>query len=738
MSTYPGNVSLSNAVKERVVSTFQQALDLYKQGRTDEVVQGCGLILRMDPMFEPAKKLMEKARNPSAPINVDSLVQQLTADPMVAAREAMAARKFQKVIDLTTEVLTNDLMNEEARVMNEQAREKLEASPFVDQFVKKAAEAIASGDVAAARAGIDKIKSLDGDDTAVARLESELAKVKPKAAASPSFVVDNPAPAPGARGTAQASDFGFTFEEDKGGGQQPSSFGSFSFDSPFSTDTGSTPSITPPAGFDSKPAAPAQPSGTFSFDTPPPSPGFSGGFSFDKPAAGAPGAPATPGNFDFATASIETSPDDQKKIQQYLADGDRAFDGGDYQGAIDLWSRIFLIDVTNDLASERIDKAKKKKRESEQKGENLLASAIQAFESGDRNVAREKFNQVLKLDPNNSQALDYLARLEEVPVEGGATATTAPITPPESFADVFADDIPAGGAPLTPPPPPSPASAAPIPTPVAAKKPAAAKAKAAPAPSTGGAMRAIVAVVILAVLAGGGWYAWTKFMSKPKYDPAATEAIFRTATSLSQKGQYDAAIAMLQEVKSDDPQHDKALQMMADMQQKKSQNSAKPTLSSAAWQDALNGAKAAFDARDYDAAKKQFDAAARMKPLPPDMQALYTQASQQVAKLEGAKALFNEQRYQDALSNLQSLQQQDPQNGSIRRLIADAHFNLGAVDLQQEKVDAAAEEFGEVLKIDPNDELAKRSKALAERYNGQPKDLLYKIYVKYLPLRKAT
>ena len=44
-------------------------------------------------------------------------------------------------------------------------------------------------------------------------------------------------------------------------------------------------------------------------------------------------------------------------------------------------------------------------------------------------------------------------------------------------------------------------------------------------------------------------------------------------------------------------------------------------------------------------------------------------------------------------------------------------------------------EFDEVLKSDPNDELAKRSRTLAERYSGQPKDLLYKIYVKYLPLR---
>ena len=52
------------------------------------------------------------------------------------------------------------------------------------------------------------------------------------------------------------------------------------------------------------------------------------------------------------------APDDQKKVQQYLSDGDRAFEAADYQTAIDLWSRIFLIDVTNDAASERIERAK--------------------------------------------------------------------------------------------------------------------------------------------------------------------------------------------------------------------------------------------------------------------------------------------------------------------------------------------------------------------------------------------
>src|SRR2546421_12174738 len=73
MSTYLGNDSLSPAVKERVLSTFQQTLALYKQGRMEEVVAGCGLILRMDPQFDPAKKLLDKSRNPQLPIDVDKL-----------------------------------------------------------------------------------------------------------------------------------------------------------------------------------------------------------------------------------------------------------------------------------------------------------------------------------------------------------------------------------------------------------------------------------------------------------------------------------------------------------------------------------------------------------------------------------------------------------------------------------------------------------------------------------------
>ena len=72
--SYTGNPSLSSAVQDRVVSTFRQALVLHHQGRADEVMAGCTLILQMDPMFDPARKLLEKIRNPALPIDVDLLL----------------------------------------------------------------------------------------------------------------------------------------------------------------------------------------------------------------------------------------------------------------------------------------------------------------------------------------------------------------------------------------------------------------------------------------------------------------------------------------------------------------------------------------------------------------------------------------------------------------------------------------------------------------------------------------
>jgi tetratricopeptide (TPR) repeat protein len=786
MATYAGNTSLSTAVKDRVISTFQQTLALYKQGRMDEVVEGCGLILRMDPMFDPARKLVEKTRNPNLPIDVDTLLPADADDALSQARAAMTSRDYQKVINITTEVLTNDLMNDEARILGDQARERVEAAPFVEQFLRKCEQNISSGNIAAARIDLEKARSLDPDHPAVARMEQLVARGASGAQAaapapsgfnfdsSTSFVVDPPAPAAplaaSGRGPAPAADFGFTFEEEKPVAA-PAAFSfdsftpevkpaapaaapaSFTFDAPTPA-APPPPAAATPSGFSFEPDAPAAaeaPSstmdalGNFSFGNSAPAADapFAGGFSFDSPAPAAPPpvekAPAT-GEFDFTTASIETSPDDQKKIAQYLADGDRAFDGGEFQQAIDLWSRIFLIDVTNEQASDRIERAKVKRRDIEQKVEGTLAAAITAFDRGDREGARTKFAEVLRADPTNQSAHEYLERLTDTVTEGGAGAYEAPYSPPASRRsdddDLFSDSAVSGSYEDSTLAPPAPSAK---PAGAAKKAPAKSAPVTAKKPLPLGLIGAIIGVV---VLLGGGWFVYSKFMAKPDVDPAASAIILKDAQTLARQGKYDQAMSMLQDIKPDDPLHDKALVMMADLQHRKAQAAEMVDGRPAAvvYQENLANGKAAYEAHDYVAAANAFEAAQRIKALPADMKQLYETASQQVAKLQSAQALFKERKFQDALVSLDALAQADPQNKSIQRLLTDAHFNLGATALQEERLTDAIQQFDEVLKLDPNDELAKRSRELAVRYNAprQQRDLLYRIYVKYLPLRQTT
>src|SRR5581483_4892984 len=457
MPTYIGNPSLSNAVKERVLSTFQQTLGLYKQGRTGEVLAGCTLMLQMDPMFEPAKQLAEKTRNPGAAIDVDSLIPSNDDAALREARTAMANRDFSRVLQITTEILTNDLMNDAARILADEARDKMEAAPFVEQFAAKCEKSLQGGDVAGAKTALEKARALDPEHPSVLKMEQMInarsgGAPAPAAPASfdfgTSFVVDTPQqPSIPGRGTAQATDFGFTFEEEKPAAAPPADagFGGFSFDPPAAPAAPAPAAPAAPApepgGFSFGSPTPASDSGFsgFSFDNPTPAPTpAAGGFSFDSPA---PVKAPVSGDFDFATASIETSAEDQQKIQQYLTDGDRAFEASDYQKAIDLWSRIFLIDVTNEQASERIERAKKKKKEIEAQSESVLASAIAAFDRGDHETARAKFSEVLRSDPGNATAQDYMDRLTDSVTEGGAAGIELPYNPPSSQKfDIFAEE----------------------------------------------------------------------------------------------------------------------------------------------------------------------------------------------------------------------------------------------------------------------------------------------------------
>jgi hypothetical protein len=71
--TYPGNQSLASDVQQRIRSTFEHTLGLAEKGSRQEALLGCDFVLRMDPLFEPARRLQERLEAASGPLAVEDL-----------------------------------------------------------------------------------------------------------------------------------------------------------------------------------------------------------------------------------------------------------------------------------------------------------------------------------------------------------------------------------------------------------------------------------------------------------------------------------------------------------------------------------------------------------------------------------------------------------------------------------------------------------------------------------------
>lgn len=695
---YPGNPSLPPEVKDRVLSTFQHSLQLYRQGNVEDAVSGCDFILKMDALFDPARKLMAKAKDPSMNIDVDHLVPQAGGNSKLnEAAEAFQRRDFQLALQVASDVLAGDPMNTAAQEIAQQAQGRIEAAPFVQQFLQKCRSQIDMNNFEAARSSLEKARSLDPTDPSIRECEQliEVASTpsgfnfgQPSASTgatpSASFVVEEPPAAP------PPADFGFTFEEAPVAAAAPE---------------------VPGFGFAAQPPPPPP--------APAPEPAPQAGFSFEAPAA-SPFAVGEAQTFDFATAPADISADDQMKISQFIAEGDSEYDQGDYPRAIDIWSRVFLIDVTNDEASQRIEKAKRKRVESEQNVDALMIEATQAFERNDIPTARTKFEEVLRSDPDNFNAIQFLERINAAP-EGQAASMPSPA---RGSADILDDDLYGSTEDVVEAPRPKRTSAA------------VEKKAAPPAKSKTPLLAAAAAVLVVALV--GGWFGYSKFFGAPKYDPARTDAAFSESQSLAKGGNYDQAIAALLGIPTDDPQHDKALELIADLKKKKTEAAemvdGRPA--GVVYNESLASGQEAYLAHDYLGAKAAFEKAASIRPLPADVKTMYDAVAQQVGKLDSALNHYREGKYDLAIAALEPLLLEDPENKSVKQLLVNSHFNTGATALREDREKDAVSEFETVLQYDPNDELAKRSRDIAVRYSGQPKDLLYRIYVKHLSVRR--
>lgn len=778
---YVGNTALSPQIQERILATFQQTVSLAEEGNRQEALLGCDFILRLDPLFEPARTLQERmgeGKGPvdtanltaspaeaaaAAPVEVPEPVEPETPSPAVGpvvepvlepiveapieisdevvepdpdelvdiseligddaadepfvepslstdvtpeslvsppaeveveppvddlpARMSMLfeQRNFQDLMTLAMENQERINGSADLRQLVDTATERLEAEPYVRNFLDSAQSAKEKGDLESARSHLDKARELDPTHPELTILEADLEgalKVEPPAAFEPPPLVETP---------------------------------------PL---VGSEPADAPPADVEDLFAPVEEPTPEAEVEAP---------------------VEEAPVDVSQAIPTLDAEPsarldnESEQRIEELLQEGQVSFEDGQYQTAIDAWSRIFLIDIDHAEASRRIELARKLKAEVERQIEEAFHEGISLLESGDEEKASEAFEKVLEVQPNHMGARDYLDKLRSGDLGSGG------VTPIPDLTPVEAPEGEAPGAEAAPvdelaPPTPGPGPV------VGDLAPEEFEAAPTPTPSRGRSFFLIGAAVLVLVLAIG-WFVYSKwdrfFPGSTPADQAATaqpqiDPIER-ARELHEAGNTAAAINVLRRLAPGDDQYSEALaliEMWEAGDQEVEATSGGPSEEMLARREELVGqAERAVADGDNILALDILEEARQISELSEEEGLLETQANNQLEPLEEELDLFEQGDWEYSLPGLWRKHDADPTNRDVLRLMVDSYYNLGLRDLQRGDAKAALEKFEEAQDLVSGDVGLDRLAEFAGAYKERPADMLFRIFVKYQKFR---
>ncbi|MBV8201989.1 MAG: hypothetical protein JOZ15_15325 [Acidobacteria bacterium] len=143
----------------------------------------------------------------------------------------------------------------------------------------------------------------------------------------------------------------------------------------------------------------------------------------------------------------------------------------------------------------------------------------------------------------------------------------------------------------------------------------------------------------------------------------------------------------------------------------------------------------AYQEGAYLRAAERYEAADRLGKLDGGDAAQFNAAKQKLVPLQRQIAMFRSHDWEFALPELWRIHESEPGNRDVTRMIVDSYYNLGVRDLLHNEVAKAAQQFGEAKTLAPDDPEIKRQLVFAQTYLERNPDLLYRIYVKYLPIR---
>lgn len=669
--TYPGNPSLTADVQQRILTTYRQSVQSAARGSRDEALLGCDFVLRLDPQFRPARTLQQMLSANREPAAYEQLLVELEGGAATAAPAADGGDLRASFTQMLEERRFAELLN-----AAERDKRIIASDPALAEIVVQAQGRYEAEPYVLKFADAAAAKLAAGD---VAEAERLLEKARSLDPTHPRIAEVSGVRAGGA-GAAPPAEAGGLPDLDFGNFELPSAeeagFGSFDVESPA------------PAGEEAAARPPEETSG---------------------------------------------------RIVSLLSEGQSAFDRGEYQAAIDAWSRIFLIDIDHDEAARKIERARQLKAEQEREVEEIFHEGVARFDSGELAASREAFRRVLELQPSYALAREYLDKLDEREAGGALPGAGLPeLAPLEPL-----------GAPRAEPRRPSGDSFAP---PVAAPAPERRRVAVGPSyvaatkrPAGGGPSPRLLLLGggVLALLAVGGWFVFSQRerlfpnASEPAAAAPAAADPLAAARALHEQGRTAVAIAQLKRLAPSHPSHAEAQALIAQWESIPAPDAAPATdpAATALRRELLERAQASLNEGENFRARRYFRQAAEIAPLDGDWIAMSAAAEERLAPLGTELDRFRDGDYDYLINALWRRREAEPSNRDVQRILVDAYYNLGILDLQRGDPAAAREKFREARAIDSNDPEMQRLERFATTYENRAQDLLYRIFVKYAPLR---
>ena len=238
------------------------------------------------------------------------------------------------------------------------------------------------------------------------------------------------------------------------------------------------------------------------------------------------------------------------RIEHLLVAGLDQYFRGDFESAINLWTRVLFLDRHHDRARAYIERARSAQSERQRQTEAMVHQGLDAFDRGDVEQARALLSDALEQGASHDLALGVLGRIERLEMGGGRAVAT-------SSGSRRARGLTAGRS----------SSAAPTPVALPTRF-------------------WVVNLLLLAVLGGASWWVWTtnnwqtlwpvqagaaRMSAIPEVNatlpvPSVSETYMRRGRDLFESGRLRDAMLEFERVPAGDPLRAAADDMRAHIQ----------------------------------------------------------------------------------------------------------------------------------------------------------------------------